>query len=271
MFAYYDIPNVEGYTTAAHRSHGNAKITMAANRRNMASVFNYEQLAVGSVVQPTPSDEELLLRLQRGDRTALDPLVRRYERELYGYLCRYLGDEELAEDVFQNTFLQVFVKIEQYEAGRAARPWLYAIATHQAIDALRRRQRQRDRVCLQEDRTASDDDSMRSSWEWAAEEGSVDPLDLLERAEQQRLVRQAVSQLPELLRQVVLLVYFQGLKYQEAAEVLGIPLGTVKSRLHAALRKLMEECSVAEAQQQRRLELPVTLSWSATHRCRGHA
>src|SRR5262245_63989412 len=65
-------------------------------------------------------------------------LVRRYERELYGYLRRYLGDASLAEDVFQNTFLQLYVKSNQYEAGRPVRPWLYTIATNQAIDALRR-------------------------------------------------------------------------------------------------------------------------------------
>lgn len=188
------------------------------------------------------SDEELLLRLQQGDRMALDPLVRRYERELFGYLSRYLGDEELAADVFQNTFLQVFVKIEQYEPGRAARPWLYAIATHQAIDALRRQQRQRDRVHWYENRSIQADATDPAIWDWAAPEDEGDPLELLERSEQHTLVRQAVAQLPELLRQVVLLVYFQGLKYHEAAEVLEIPLGTVKSRLHAALKKLMQQC-----------------------------
>jgi RNA polymerase sigma-70 factor (ECF subfamily) len=65
-------------------------------------------------------------------------LVRRYQRELYGYLRRYLGDPHLADDVFQTTFVQVFSKAAQYEPGRPVRPWLYAIATNQAIDAMRR-------------------------------------------------------------------------------------------------------------------------------------
>ncbi|MCS7021929.1 MAG: sigma-70 family RNA polymerase sigma factor [Gemmataceae bacterium] len=202
--------------------------------------------AVGQVVQTTASDEELLLRVQQGEHAALDLLVRRYERELYGYLCRYLNDEELAEDVFQNTFLQVFLKIEQYEAGRAARPWLYAIATNQAIDALRRQQRRRDRASLQEERSHGDDETSLAAWEWLAAEPTTGPLDKLERAEQCALIRQAVAQLPELLRSVVLLIYFQGLKYHEAAEVLGIPLGTVKSRLHAALKKLVPLCAAWE-------------------------
>src|SRR6516164_2008829 len=84
------------------------------------------------------SDEELLVSFQRGQREAFGVLVRRYERELYGYLRRYLGDASLADDVFQNTFLQLHTKIGKYEPGRPVRPWLYTIATHQAIDALRR-------------------------------------------------------------------------------------------------------------------------------------
>src|SRR5687767_10588782 len=84
------------------------------------------------------SDEDLLGRARHGDSQAFAALVKRYERELYGYLRRYVGDATLADDVFQNTFLQVYLKREQYEAGRPVRPWLYTIATHQAIDALRR-------------------------------------------------------------------------------------------------------------------------------------
>ena len=79
-----------------------------------------------------------MARFQAGETQAFDVLVRRYERELYGYLRRYLGDGSLAEDVFQNTFLQLYLKSSQYETGRPVRPWLYTIATHQAIDALRR-------------------------------------------------------------------------------------------------------------------------------------
>src|SRR5437588_5489798 len=86
----------------------------------------------------TYSDEELLSRFRHGQTEAFGVLLRRYERELYGYLRRYVGDSSLAEDVFQNTFLQLYLKIGQYEKGRPVRPWLYTIATHQAIDALRR-------------------------------------------------------------------------------------------------------------------------------------
>ena len=184
-------------------------------------------------------DEELLARIRDGERDLFGPLVRRYERELYGYLRRYLGDADLAADVFQNTWTQVFVKIAQYQPGRPARPWLYAIATNQAIDALRRRARRSD---SRADRLVTGDDGSddaRPGYELLPDQGAG-PVEQAEGAEVRQLVREAVDRLPDLLRQVVILAYFQGLRYQEIADALDIPLGTVKSRLHAALAKLTE-------------------------------
>jgi RNA polymerase sigma-70 factor (ECF subfamily) len=90
------------------------------------------------------SDEDLLLRYrEEGDRRAFEELVGRYERELYNYLRHYLGDAEMAEDAFQAAFLQVHLKCDQFDAGRKVRPWLYTIATNQAIDARRRNRRHR--------------------------------------------------------------------------------------------------------------------------------
>jgi RNA polymerase sigma-70 factor (ECF subfamily) len=189
--------------------------------------------------QPSDSDEHLLERLRGGEREVFGTLVRRYERELFGYLRRYLGDDDLADDVFQNTFVQVYSKIKQYEPGRPARPWLYAIATNQAIDALRRRNRRADHRA-DAAATADEDGVPRPLFELLPAQ-SDGPPEAADRSEQRELVRAAVDRLPELLRQVVLLAYFQGLKYRDAAEVLGIPVGTVKSRLHAALARLTEE------------------------------
>ena len=90
------------------------------------------------------SDERLLLEYrQTGRRELFADLVRRYERELFNYLRRYLGDTGMAEDAFQATFLQVHLKCDQFEEGRRFRPWLYTIATNQAIDAQRRNKRHR--------------------------------------------------------------------------------------------------------------------------------
>lgn len=186
-----------------------------------------------------PPDEELLARIRRGEHALFGVLVRRYERELYGYLRRYIGDADLAADVFQNTCVAVFTKIQQYEPGRPARPWLYTVATNQAIDAMRRRARRKDARNVPLLPPDESGDSAGSLFE-LLEQAAPGPGDVAEGAELRHLVRVAVDDLPELLREVVVLTYFQGLKYQDAAEILGVPLGTVKSRLHAALAKLTE-------------------------------
>jgi RNA polymerase sigma-70 factor (ECF subfamily) len=186
----------------------------------------------------TYSDEDLLARFCRGQTEAFGVLLRRYERELYGYLRRYLGNSDLAEDVFQNTFLQLYIKSGQYEIGRPVRPWLYTIATHQAIDALRRNGRHQ-ALSLNQNQKELPDGEVRSLLELLETRGPG-PLELAQREERRERVRASVERLPEFLRQVVILAYYQGLKYREIAEIMGIPVGTVKSRLHAALVKLQE-------------------------------
>ncbi len=118
---------------------------------------------------PPETDEQLLARFRAGERDVFGTLVRRYERELFGYLRRYLGDDDLADDVFQNTFVQVYLKIGQYEPGRPVRPWLYAIATNQAIDALRRRNRRADQRA--DAVTSSDEDGQAAPAVRAAARG----------------------------------------------------------------------------------------------------
>ena len=88
------------------------------------------------------TDEQLLHNYRdSGDRELFARLVRRYERELYAYLRRYLGNAEMAEDVFQSTFLQVHLKCDKFDTSRRFKPWLYTVATNQAIDAQRRNKR----------------------------------------------------------------------------------------------------------------------------------
>jgi RNA polymerase sigma-70 factor, ECF subfamily len=184
------------------------------------------------------SDEELLLTYRRtGDRELFSALVQRYERELYSYLRRYLGDAEMAEDAFQAAFLQVHLKCKHYEPGRAVRPWLYTIATNQAIDAQRRNRRHR-MVSLDRAGAAEGDEVGKLLDLLVSAEPS--PTAQLTAMERQAWLAQAVKSLPDGLRDVVQLVYFQEMKYREAAEVLGIPVGTVKSRLHAAVARLNE-------------------------------
>lgn len=184
------------------------------------------------------SDEELLNRLRNGQKEVFGLIVRRFQRELYGYLRRYLGDAHLADDVFQATLLQVFLKIGQYEPDRPARPWIYTIATHQAIDAMRRAGRH---SMASLDHVAGENgDGAERGLLQMLESREANPFDQMEAAEQRARVQASVDQLPDFLRQVVVLAYYQGLKYREIAEILEIPVGTVKSRLHAALVKLQE-------------------------------
>ena len=183
------------------------------------------------------SDEKLIAEARTGNQGAFNSLVGRYEKELYGYLRRYVGDATLAEDVFQNTFLKVYEKLDQYEQGRPFRPWLYTIATHQAVDTLRRQNR---RKAVSLDRHGSSGlESDQSSLADLLVARDESPQDAMSREEQKQALRQAVEELPELYRQVMLLAYYQEMKYTDIAEVLGVPLGTVKSRLHAAVNRLM--------------------------------
>lgn len=184
----------------------------------------------------TLTDEQLLLEYRvTGKASLFAQLVHRYEPELYGYLRRYLGDANAAEDAFQQTFLQVHLKCGQFQAGRKVRPWLYTIATHQAIDARRRTRRQR-MTSLDLVRYAEEGEG-GNLLELLAED-RPGPRQRLELKERREWVTRALDDLPDGLRATVTLVYFQGLPYREAADVLSIPVGTVKSRLHTAISRL---------------------------------
>ncbi len=191
------------------------------------------------------SDEELLALFRQGTSEAFGALVRRYEGELYGYLRRYLADGDLADDVFQNTFVQLYTKIHQYENGRPVRPWLYAIATNQAIDALRRQGRHQTVRLGGEGEDANDPDMPHLLT--LLESRDSGPVEQLQTEERRQMIRATVDRLPDFLKQVVILAYYQGLKYKDIAGILGIPVGTVKSRLHTALCKLHEAWSVEPA------------------------
>jgi RNA polymerase sigma-70 factor (ECF subfamily) len=184
------------------------------------------------------TDEELVLVYRdHGTRGAFDELVRRYERELYSYLRRFLGDAAAAEDAFQATFLQVHLKCDKFEPDRKVRPWLYTIATNQAIDLQRRGKRHRLVSLDRRDASADDDAGTLAN---LLESREPAPTAGLESDERERWVHGAVDDLPEQLRTVVNLIYYQGLKYRDVAEMLNVPVGTVKSRMHTAVQKLNE-------------------------------
>lgn len=183
------------------------------------------------------TDEQLLIEYRaNGDRELYAQLVYRYERELFNYLRRYLGNSEMAEDVFQTAFLAVHMKAHTFQEGRRFRPWLYSIATHAAIDA-RRRNKKHTKFSLDSPIEGDGFDMLALASLLESEDPSPEGVALSK--ERVRLIQEALQNLPEPMTAVVQLVYFQGMKYREAAEVLEIPVGTVKSRLNNAIKQLI--------------------------------
>ena len=193
------------------------------------------------------SDEALMSRYRESGQTAdFNELIRRYERELYRYLARYLGDASLAEDVFQNTFLQVHLKRALRGTRRPLPPLAsYAIATHQAVDTLRKAGRHPTVSLDQRSGSSSGDAEPGALIDLLVNEGPG-PLAELQEKERQEWVKKSIDRLPETLKQALILAYYQDLKYREIADILEIPVGTVKSRLHAALAKLGEMAKVSQ-------------------------
>jgi RNA polymerase sigma-70 factor (ECF subfamily) len=165
---------------------------------------------------------------------------------LYNYLRRYLGSAELAEDAFQAAFLQVHLKADQFNAERRFRPWLYAIATHQAIDAQRRNRRHQAGSL---DRMASGDEHDRGGLGSLLRSGERNPLEAVETEDERTWIRDQLAALPEHLRSVVIMVYYQQMKYREVADALSIPVGTVKSRMHVAMAQLNQAWKARQSEQ----------------------
>jgi RNA polymerase sigma-70 factor (ECF subfamily) len=191
------------------------------------------------------TDEQMLAEYSlAGSPQIFEALVKRYERELYSYLRRFLGNSAMAEDAFQATFMQVHLKCHLFDGERRVRPWLYTVATNQAIDIQRRNRRHRlvslDRCSrVEHEEIGSLIDLLRSE--------EVDPSDQLDQSERKQWIREAVAALPEQLRSAVRLVYFCGMKYREAADELSVPVGTVKSRIHSAVKRLGEAWESSQA------------------------
>jgi len=181
----------------------------------------------------TLTDGELLQRYIDGEQASFTALVKRYRRELYNFLARYTGDATLAEDVFQETFLQLHISAGAFDMSRRLKPWLFTIAANKARDAMRKRSR---RQAAPLDATVSTSENERTSYADLMPTNIPAPEETLVNLETRRAVQSIVVEMPENLRMVLLLSYFHELPYKEIAQILGVPLGTVKSRLHAAVK-----------------------------------
>jgi len=186
--------------------------------------------------QPAPvpqrTDEQLLADYREGHRESFSQLVGRYQRELFHFLVRFLGDRAAADDVFQETFLQVHQSADQFDPSRRFRPWLFTIAANKARDLIRSQAR-RPTNPLSASINPGDDES--GEFMDLMQSTQAFPDEPMERQEVQQLVQRTVMSMPEHLREILLLSYFHQFPYKQISEILGIPLGTVKSRLHAAV------------------------------------
>lgn len=190
---------------------------------------------MGEPSQPSRqlSDSDLLARHIEGDPDALRALIERYRRELYNFLARFTGDAALADDIFQEAFLQVHLSAGGFDLERRFKPWLFTIAANKARDAMRSRAR---RQAAPLDATVGGADGDRTTYADLMPSDVPAPDESFANLETRRNVQAAVDEMPENLRMVLVLCYFHDLPYKEVAEILKIPLGTVKSRLHAAVR-----------------------------------
>jgi RNA polymerase sigma-70 factor, ECF subfamily len=182
------------------------------------------------------SDEALVNRIKRGDDGAFDELMRRCTPRLLQFIRWSVTDAALAEDVLQDVLLQVHRSLGRYRAESSFRTWLYSLARNVCRDH-RRRWRHRSR-----------EQSLETTDARAFMTDAADPLAALTRAEQVQRVRDAVARLPDIFGTVLLLRDWEELSYQEIAQVLDIPVGTVRSRIHAAREHLALEIAREENQ-----------------------
>lgn len=189
------------------------------------------------------TDEQLVQQYRSGNTAAFEQLVRRHHDDLVRFLVRLTGNRAVAEDAFQETFLQVHLSADTFDVTRRFKPWLFTIAANKARDALRRSAR-RKTLDLSAPIAGgggsgggggNGSDSGARTYVDLMEVDVPQPGDALNDEERSRQVQKAVDELPWSLREILLLAYFQRLSYNQIADALEIPLGTVKSRLHSAV------------------------------------
>lgn len=174
-------------------------------------------------------DAQVMAQVQRGEPGAFEQLVSRYERALYAFFVRLGSSPADAEDLAQDTFLRVFKARATFDPQRPLSPWLYGIATHVWADVRRRGGVRATgagvmQVGEEPEGTAMNDVAVRA-----------------ERRDVARHIQEAMHQLPEDHRMVLILRHYHGLSYGGISQALDISVGTVKSRIHYALAKLREE------------------------------
>jgi RNA polymerase sigma-70 factor (ECF subfamily) len=190
------------------------------------------------------SDAEAIARARDGDAEAFRALFDRYQGRVYRLALRVLRDEEKARDAAQESFLKVFRTLRRFEGRSSFYTWLYRLALNVCLD-MRRRDRSDREVEWSEPRSldaALAAEVLPDAPLASAPEG---PAAAIERKELRRVLAEAMEALPESARETLRLREIDGLSYREIADVLGIPKGTVMSRLHYARRRVQRELESA--------------------------
>lgn len=191
-------------------------------------------------------DAELVRRVQQGDKGAFDLLVRKYQQRVGKLISRFISDRSEVEDVTQEAFIKAYRALPNFRGDSAFYTWLYRIATNTAKNYL---------VAAGRRPPRSDVDITSGATEQGFElPGDESPEGELASAEIQRVIQQALEQMPEELRLALTMCEFDGLSYDEIAEVMDCPIGTVRSRIFRArqsldqkLRPLISATEVEEA------------------------
>ncbi len=193
------------------------------------------------------TDEALLAAYLQGDRAAFRELIGRYSNELLHFLARFLGSRAAADDVFQETFLQIHLSADTFDPKRRFKPWLFTIAANKARDYHRKHGK---RVTVSLTASLGENDEGQRYVDLLAGDLPAPDSPILD-AERTRLVKGVVDAMPSHLREILLLSYFQRMSYKQIAGTLEIPLGTVKSRLHTAVAAFAHAWKAARTRQGR--------------------
>jgi RNA polymerase sigma-70 factor (ECF subfamily) len=184
---------------------------------------------------PALSDQEVVLRARAGSERAYRELVRRYERPIFSLIYRMVRDRELAEDLAQETFVKALNALDSYRPEYKFSSWIFKISNNAAIDHLRRREL--DTLSLDGSPHATTPDAVEATALQIGDRGET-PLDVVEARELGGEIEQAIARLRPEYRQCILLRHVEGRAYEEIAEILDLPLGTVKTYIHRARNEL---------------------------------
>jgi len=186
---------------------------------------------------PIP-DRSLVARCRENDEAAFNEVVTRYKTKVYNYIFRMTGSSEDAEDLTQEVFIRMYTSIDSFRSQSSLSTWLFRIASNLCVDRFRRSKHRTAAYSLDEPVLDNDVESTRD-----VPDLTFEPQRLLENLEMAEQIQLALAQLPEKLRATLILHDVEGLPYEEIAQVVGCPLGTVKSRLFNARLQLRQRLS----------------------------